>query len=124
MLYLLFFFLRDGSQLTQRLKDAIPLHTEQKRALFSKFAIVIRAMFKGALLVAALQGMLGGIIFWFLGYSCRGLMGRANGVFIVIACSGFCVDMVTWSHLIRWRRERCGRGSFSSRMGRSRISYR
>jgi predicted PurR-regulated permease PerM len=66
MLYLLFFFLRDGSELSQRLKDAIPLRTEQKRALFSKFTIVIRAMFKGTILVAALQGVLGGIIFWFL----------------------------------------------------------
>jgi predicted PurR-regulated permease PerM len=66
MLYLLFFFLRDGPELSQRLKDAIPLRAEQKRALFSKFTIVIRAMFKGTLLVAALQGVLGGMIFWFL----------------------------------------------------------
>jgi len=66
MLYLLFFFLRDGPELSQRLKDAIPLHAEQKRALFNKFTIVIRAMFKGTLLVAALQGVLGGMIFWFL----------------------------------------------------------
>jgi len=66
MLYLLFFFLRDGSELSQRLKDAIPLRTEQKRALFSKFTIVIRAMFKGTILVAVLQGVLGGMIFWFL----------------------------------------------------------
>ena len=69
MLYLLL------SQLTQSLKDAIPLHTAQKRALFSKFAIVIRAMFKGTLLVAALQGMLGGIIFWFLGIPAAVLWG-------------------------------------------------
>ena len=75
MLYLLFFFLRDGSALAQRLKDAIPLRTEQKRALFSKFTIVIRAMFKGTLLVAALQGMLGGIIFWFLGIPAAVLWG-------------------------------------------------
>jgi predicted PurR-regulated permease PerM len=66
MLYLLFFFLRDGRELSQRLKEAIPLRAEQKRALLDKFAIVIRAMFKGTILVAALQGLLGGIIFWFL----------------------------------------------------------
>jgi predicted PurR-regulated permease PerM len=66
MLYLLFFFLRDGSELSQRLKEAIPLRAEQKRALFSKFTTVIRAMFKGTILVAALQGLLGGLIFWFL----------------------------------------------------------
>ena len=75
MLYLLFFFLRDGSQLAQRLKDAIPLRTEQKRALFSKFTVVIRAMFKGTILVAALQGVLGGIIFWFLGVTAAVLWG-------------------------------------------------
>jgi predicted PurR-regulated permease PerM len=66
MLYLLFFFLRDGRVLSQRLKEAVPLRSEQKRALFNKFAVVIRAMFKGTILVAALQGLLGGLIFWFL----------------------------------------------------------
>ena len=67
MLYLLFFFLRDGSALSRRIRDAIPLREEQQRALFTKFAVVTRAMFKGNLLVAAVQGTLGGLIFWFLG---------------------------------------------------------
>jgi predicted PurR-regulated permease PerM len=75
MLYLLFFFLRDGAELSQRLKEAIPLRAEQKRALFSKFTIVIRAMFKGTLLVAALQGVLGGMIFWILGIPAPVLWG-------------------------------------------------
>ncbi len=75
MLYLLFFFLRDGSEIAQRLKDAIPLRTEQKRALFNKFTIVIRAMFKGTILVAVLQGMLGGVIFWLLGIPAALLWG-------------------------------------------------
>ena len=67
MLYLLFFFLRDGGSLSRRIRDAIPLREEQQRALFTKFAVVTRAMFKGNLLVAAVQGTLGGFIFWFLG---------------------------------------------------------
>ena len=46
MLYLLFFFLRDGTALSTRVKDAIPLPAEQKRELFTKFTIVTRAMFK------------------------------------------------------------------------------
>ena len=75
MLYLLFFFLRDGSEIAQRLKDAIPLRTEQKRALFNKFTVVIRAMFKGTILVAVLQGMLGGVIFWLLGIPAALLWG-------------------------------------------------
>ena len=36
-------------------------------ALFSKFANVIRATVKGTIVVAVLQGALGGLIFWFLG---------------------------------------------------------
>jgi predicted PurR-regulated permease PerM len=66
LLYLLFFFLRDGLELSHRLKQAIPLPPEQKQALFNKFTLVIRAMFKGTILVAALQGVLGGLIFWLL----------------------------------------------------------
>jgi predicted PurR-regulated permease PerM len=66
-LYLLFFFLRDGGTLSKRIRDAVPLRAEQQRALFTKFTVVTRAMFKGNLLVAAVQGALGGLIFWFLG---------------------------------------------------------
>ena len=67
MLYLLFFLLRDGSALAERTKDAIPLHGDQKAALFTRFADVVRATVKGGILVAVAQGTLGGIAFWFLG---------------------------------------------------------
>ena len=45
----------------------IPLRTEQKAALFSRFADVVRATVKGGILVAIAQGALGGLAFWFLG---------------------------------------------------------
>jgi predicted PurR-regulated permease PerM len=67
MLYLLFFLLRDEETIAYRIKDAVPLRPEQKNALFLKFAIVIRATVKGDILVALLQGALGGLIFWILG---------------------------------------------------------
>jgi predicted PurR-regulated permease PerM len=67
MLYLLFFLLRDGDELFRIIKDAVPLRPEQQRAIFSKFATVIRATVKGTIVVAVLQGALGGLIFWFLG---------------------------------------------------------
>lgn len=67
MLYLLFFFVRDGEGLTRRITHAIPLPPEQQHALVDKSTAVIRATFKGNLLVAAVQGALGGLIFWFLG---------------------------------------------------------
>jgi predicted PurR-regulated permease PerM len=67
MLYLLFFLLRDGKALAAAIRDAIPLRGEQKAALFTRFADVVRATVKGGILVAMAQGTLGGIAFWFLG---------------------------------------------------------
>ena len=67
MLYLLFFLLRDGRSLATRIRNAIPLKESQKTNLSSKFTTVIRATLKGNLMVAACQGLLGGLIFWTLG---------------------------------------------------------
>lgn len=66
MLYLLFFFLRDGAELARKVRTAIPLAEHQKRRLQLKFNRVVRATVKGNLLVALTQGALGGLIFWFL----------------------------------------------------------
>jgi predicted PurR-regulated permease PerM len=67
MVYLLFFLLRDGDRLFHRIRGAIPLRPEHQRALFEKFTVVIRATVKGNIVVALLQGALGGLIFWLLG---------------------------------------------------------
>ena len=67
MMYLLFFLLRDGAALGKRIGDAIPLEDGHKRQLTSKFTTVIRATVKGNIVVAAVQGALGGVAFWALG---------------------------------------------------------
>jgi predicted PurR-regulated permease PerM len=67
VLYLLFFLLRDGDGLTRRIRDAIPLDPKQQRDLFNKFTAVIRSTIKGTVVVAIVQGALGGLIFWALG---------------------------------------------------------
>ncbi len=66
MLYLLFFLLRDGSALGRRMTDTLPLDADIKRNLSSKFITVIRATVKGNIVVAMVQGALGGFIFWVL----------------------------------------------------------
>ncbi|MGH8387266.1 MAG: AI-2E family transporter [Pseudomonas sp.] len=66
MLYLLFFFLRDGAELARKVRTAVPLEEHQKRRLQLKFNRVVRATVKGNLVVAITQGALGGLIFWFL----------------------------------------------------------
>src|SRR5690606_10485782 len=67
MLYLLFFLLRDGSIVSARLREAIPLSGTIKLHLLRKFTTVIRATVKGNIAVAASQGVLGGLIFYVLG---------------------------------------------------------
>jgi len=66
-LYLAFFLMRDGEIVVSAIKRSIPLSSRRKQALIEKFTTVIRATVKGNLLVAAIQGALGGLAFWFLG---------------------------------------------------------
>jgi predicted PurR-regulated permease PerM len=67
MIYLLFFLLRDGEELSERIKVAIPLRPDHLSKLSIKFTAVLRATVKGTLIVAIIQGALGGVIFWILG---------------------------------------------------------
>jgi predicted PurR-regulated permease PerM len=67
MLYLLFFLFRDGDRLGLRVRRALPLRDRQMDELLQKFNVVIRATVKGNMLIALLQGALGGLIFWLLG---------------------------------------------------------
>ncbi|TBU99988.1 AI-2E family transporter [Stutzerimonas kirkiae] len=67
MLYLLFFLIRDGRDLVARIRKALPLSGEQKKKLFEKFAQVVRATVKGNIIIAVIQGALGGLIFAILG---------------------------------------------------------
>ncbi len=66
-LYLAFFLIRDGEAVVQALRSAIPLAPAHKAELLDKFSTVLRATVKGNLLVAVVQGALGGLAFWYLG---------------------------------------------------------
>jgi predicted PurR-regulated permease PerM len=67
MLYILYFFLRDGDRLVDAVIRALPLGDRRERRLLAKFAEVSRATIKGTLIVGVVQGALGGLLFWVLG---------------------------------------------------------
>jgi predicted PurR-regulated permease PerM len=67
MLYLLFFLLRDGKGLGAKIRATVPLSRKYKQRLFTNFTTVVRATVKGNVLVALVQGALGGLAFWVLG---------------------------------------------------------
>ncbi|MDO9435491.1 AI-2E family transporter [Hydrogenophaga sp.] len=66
-LYLAYFLIRDGGPLMRSIRMAIPLPPEDKQELLEQFGTVLRATVKGNLVVAIVQGALGGLAFWFLG---------------------------------------------------------
>ncbi len=63
MLFLLFFFLRDGDGLLARARRLIPLDEERKGRLFRQLSGVTRAIVVGTSVTALLQGALVGIGF-------------------------------------------------------------
>jgi predicted PurR-regulated permease PerM len=67
MLYVLFFLLRDGKPLSAAIGRAVPLEANQTQRLLGQFVTVVRATVKGNIVVALIQGALGGLAFWVLG---------------------------------------------------------
>ncbi len=88
MLYLVFFFLRDGDRLMAQVRRAVPLADEHKTHIASKFMGMARATIKGTLIVALVQGTLGGVTFWLLGIEAAMVWGVLMGVFSLIPAVG------------------------------------
>lgn len=88
MLYLLFFLLRDGEALVTRVRDAVPLRREQSVALAGRFVAVIRATIKGSVVVAILQGTIGGTVFALLGIQGALIWGVVMGFFSLLPAIG------------------------------------
>ena len=88
MLYLLFFLLRDGRQVAAAVRRAIPLGEIYKQHLLTKFTTVVKATVKGNIAVAAIQGALGGFIFWVLGLQGALLWGVLMAVLSLLPAVG------------------------------------
>lgn len=88
MLYLTFFLIRDGEALTKRVIQSIPLDSDRRRAVFRNFTLVTRATIKGSLVVAIVQGFIGGVTFSLLGLQGALLWGTLMGVFSLIPAIG------------------------------------
>jgi predicted PurR-regulated permease PerM len=88
MLYLLFFFLRDGPQIVTAILHALPLGQRRERRLFMHFVTVSRATLKGTLVVALVQGLFGGILFAIVGINAAVLWGALMAVLSLLPALG------------------------------------
>lgn len=68
-LYLLFYILRDGKRIIGFFEYIVPLGNQRERHLFHTFSSITRAIMKGTIVTAVLQGLVGGILLWIGGSS-------------------------------------------------------
>ncbi len=66
MVVVLFYFLRDQESILLMLRGLVPLSEKETAQLFKRISETIRVSLYGKVLVSAIQGGLGGLIFWWL----------------------------------------------------------
>lgn len=75
MLFSMFFFFRDGERTIDFLKRITPLDKAQVTYLYSHFRKVIEGMMYGGVVMALIQGVLGGVLFAIMGISSAVMWG-------------------------------------------------
>ena len=88
MLFLLFFFLRDGETMFGRVKRLIPVPEEHRELLFNHLASVTRGVFYGIGLTAIVQGFLVGLGFAIAGLPSPVVFGVLAAVLALLPAGG------------------------------------
>ena len=98
-LFALFFFLRDKRQTLTTIHALTPLSLEEVEHLAKRVADTVHATVYGTMLVAAVQGALGGLMFWWLGLPAPLLWGIVMGFLAVVPVLG---AFVVWVPAAIW----------------------
>jgi predicted PurR-regulated permease PerM len=88
MVITLFFLYRDGEAFLQRLLSVLPLEEAESDALLDTVRRVLSAVIYGVLLTCLVQGILGGIGFWFSGLPSPVLFGALMAVAALVPVVG------------------------------------
>lgn len=87
-MFLLFFFIRDGSRMGKALLGLVPVGPEARRSLGLSLGGMLRAIFRGSLLCALAQGVVGGLGWWIAGLPVPVLAGAGMAVFSLLPVGG------------------------------------
>ncbi len=88
MVFTMYYFFRDGERIRAALIDVLPLEHEQSEQIFSHTREVIAASVNGVVVIAAVQGALGGIAFAILGIPSPLLWGAVMFITSMIPLGG------------------------------------
>ena len=86
--YMLFYFLRDRRAALDAVRSLSPLSEADMDRLFANVSDTVHATLYGTLAVAIVQGMLGGLMFWWLGLPAPLLWGLVMGLLAVVPVLG------------------------------------
>jgi predicted PurR-regulated permease PerM len=84
----LYYLFKDGSRFFVGLKEIIPLPSQERDLLIQRFKDMIYATIYGGILIALIQGILGGLAFWVLGLPSPILWGTAMALLSFIPIGG------------------------------------
>ncbi len=86
--YVLFYFLRDRLFLLRALRRMLPLSRQELNTIYTQVFDTVHATVYGTLVVAVVQGTLGGLMFWWLGLPAPILWGVVMGALAVVPVLG------------------------------------
>lgn len=84
----LYYLFKDGDQLLKSLKEILPLRAKESELIIRRFKEMISATIYGGILIAIIQGGLGGLSFWVLGLSSPIFWGTAMAFLSFIPIGG------------------------------------
>jgi predicted PurR-regulated permease PerM len=95
MLFLLFFFLRDGEDMVQRALGLVPMPPERQAHLIEHLSAVTRAVVFGALaIIAALVPLVGAALVWAPGAAVLAFQGRWGAAIFLVLWGSVVISMV------------------------------
>jgi predicted PurR-regulated permease PerM len=89
--FTVFYLLRDGGKLVDHIKNLLPIRQTHREHIFKKLKDAAHAVVYGSLLIAVIQGAVGGIGFWLFGVSSPLLWGILMALFALVPFVGTAV---------------------------------
>jgi predicted PurR-regulated permease PerM len=86
--FALFFFVRDGPEIRRLIRSLLPLPQRDADRMIRRVSDTVYATTWGTVVVAAVQGALGGLMFWWLGLPAPVLWGTVMALLAIVPVLG------------------------------------
>jgi predicted PurR-regulated permease PerM len=84
MIYAMFFFLKDGEKILEKIFYYLPLSDKDEALMLQRFSSITRATVKGTLVIGIIQGALAGFAFWVAGIDGSAFWGTIMAILSIV----------------------------------------